>query len=471
MNAKRVSLFFLAVLVLSGCVTFPDRNDPLTSYSPDYGYRYRNIAVGEDDSDSLLVMLTFSGGGTRAAALAYGVLEVLRDTPIYWEGKSRTLLDEVDVISSVSGGSLTAAYYGLFDHRIFDDFKDDVLYRNIQGNLIRSLLSPVNAIKMLSISYGRTDLLAENLNRRIFDHQTYGDLLAQNRRPYIIINTTDMERRRRLGFTQGTFDLFYSDLSTYPIGNAVAASAAFPGLLAPMIIHNYPKEEGFQAPDWTLACQRAPSGFIPDDWTGYLNNAERSNINLLDGGVSDNLGLLPVIMAFDGHYSDDLITAGPPDTALRKVVIITVNAAGSTKRSLDLTAGLPGLLDTLLVAGTTPIASFSQAQIAYLRQQIAHREQLREIKRELERQTEAQGVHIQIPTLDVPDIDFHFIEVAFDQLACPEARERLSHIPTSFSLPKEDVHQVCESAKTILASNPDFIRLLATLRPPETANP
>ncbi len=92
------------------------------------------------------MFLTFSGGGTRAASFAYGVLEKLRDTEIVWEGQSRRLLDEVDVISSVSGGSLPAAYYGVFGERLFDDFPEKGLYRNIQGNLIKRLFGFVNIL-------------------------------------------------------------------------------------------------------------------------------------------------------------------------------------------------------------------------------------------------------------------------------------------------------------------------------------
>ena len=65
--------------------------------------------------------MTFSGGGTRSAALSYGVLEHLRDTPITIHNKKRRLLDEVDLISSVSGGSFTSAYFGLFGDRVFKD--------------------------------------------------------------------------------------------------------------------------------------------------------------------------------------------------------------------------------------------------------------------------------------------------------------------------------------------------------------
>jgi NTE family protein len=459
---KRISVFISVAVLIAACHTLPVQNKPLKSYSPDYGYRYRNIAPEKDDSDSLLMVLTFSGGGTRAAALSYGVLCALRDTPIYWEGRSRRLLDEVDVISSASGGSLTAAYYGLFGDRIFTDYPDRVLYHDIQGNIIRRLLSPKSMVKLLSPFYGRTDLVADQFSRRIFEEKTYSDLVARNARPYIIINTTDMARGSRLGFTQGLFDLFYSDLSCYPIGNAVAASAAYPGLLAPMTIRNYPKPADFTPPDWVTADHHGQTCFVPDDPSCYLDKS-RPYIHVVDGGVADNLGLLPVIMGLDGRYSDDKIAADKPEKLPKKVIIITVNAEGSTKTTWDLDAGLPGLFDTLFAAGTTPLGNFYRAQISYLRQQIAHRNNLREIKQALGQ----QGMTLHIPALERPDVDFHFIEVAFDQLPCMDEREQVCHVPTNFHLPKKSVDKVCESAKAILAVNPDFQTLLATLQPPK----
>lgn len=120
-------------------------------------------------------MLTFSGGGTRAAALAYGVLEALRATPIVWEGERRSLLDEVDVISAVSGGSFTAAYYALKRERAFADFESAFLKRDVEADLRRQLLSPVNWARLASPTFDRIDLAAEYYDRQVFGGATYGD--------------------------------------------------------------------------------------------------------------------------------------------------------------------------------------------------------------------------------------------------------------------------------------------------------
>ena len=82
-----------------------------------------------------VIYLAFSGGGTRAAAFAYGVMEELSATQIAIGGERRSLLEEVDTISGVSGGSFPAAYYGLYGDRIFQEFEPRFLKKNVQRAL------------------------------------------------------------------------------------------------------------------------------------------------------------------------------------------------------------------------------------------------------------------------------------------------------------------------------------------------
>ena len=134
------------LIATTGCAHYPI-NQPLSRSDPQGGYRAKNFKNVGKDGD-MLVMLTFSGGGTRAAAFSYGVLEALRDTEISIHGSKKRMLDSVDFISGVSGGSFTAAYYGLFGDRIFEDFESRFLKKNIQGELIRgTLFNPVNWAK------------------------------------------------------------------------------------------------------------------------------------------------------------------------------------------------------------------------------------------------------------------------------------------------------------------------------------
>jgi NTE family protein len=123
-------------LLLAACGTFP-ANPPLARYDKSAGYRFDPVPDEADKRDEMFVILVFSGGGTRATALSYSVMEALRDTHIQWRGQSVSLLDEVDVISSISGGSFPAAYYALRGSMIFDEFPDKFLYRRVQSDLIK----------------------------------------------------------------------------------------------------------------------------------------------------------------------------------------------------------------------------------------------------------------------------------------------------------------------------------------------
>jgi NTE family protein len=156
-----ILVFFLLVISSAGCSHFGHYpvNAPLEKYTPGYGYIPQNMGpVG--NSEELLLILTFSGGGTRAAAFSYGVLEELRATEITLGGKKRRLSDEADIISGVSGGSFTAAYFGLFGERIFEDFESRFLKKNIQGALAaRIFLNPFNWVRLLSPFFDRPSSL------------------------------------------------------------------------------------------------------------------------------------------------------------------------------------------------------------------------------------------------------------------------------------------------------------------------
>ena len=466
MKLKHV-LCLLAVFLVSGCTTLPVQNRALEGLPGQAGYRFDNLAPGPDNSDSLLVVLTFSGGGTRAASFSYGVLEKLRDTQVVWEGQSRRLLDEVDVISSVSGGSLPAAYYGAFGERIFEDFPEKVLYKNIQGSLVKRLFGLVNIPKLLSRTYGRTDLMADTFNREIFEYRTFDDLLAKNQRPFLLINATDVSLGSRFAFTQQQFDLLNSDLGDYPVSHAVAASAAFPGLLTPMTVRNYPKAPETDTPTWI----RKGLENRERNRAGYRRAVEQQSyllpgrpyIHLVDGGVSDNLGLLPVIEFMNGvleHDVDPIFDIGE----VKKVVIIVVNAARSATKDWDISQRVLGLVPVLSAASTIPIGNFSDAELAYLKTYVQQLEQQQELRGRVADLVGEEKLQAEFPELARQEISYHAIEVEFDRVEDAEKRKALNDCPTSFRLSRDQVDLLRSTAGEILEAHPEFQELLRELK-------
>lgn len=451
----------LFVLTMTGCTTTPDYNKPLTQFDPDYGYRFKNLDPGEN-SDDLFVILTFSGGGTRASALSLGVLEKLKATEIEWNGRKCSLLDEVDLISGVSGGSMTAAYYGAFGDRTFTDFPER-LYRKNNSILIRLALSLPNIVKQASPFYSRTDTAAKQYAEGL-EGLTFGDLLAKQKRPFILINATDMGMGRQFSFTQDYFDLIYSDLNSYPLGYAVAASSAFPGAFSELLLKNYPKGPDFVLPSFfneTIAAGRRGSlqYRTASDFLAYTY-PEKIFVHLSDGGVSDNLGLLPIVANLtDPNQPFGLVPTIPGGTE-QKVVIITVNAAPRPPDTRSSRGEPPGLFKILGTASTLPMGWFTDAQIAYLQLLI---QQLEGTVTAPEGMPPAPGTNAARIVQNEAVRRFYFTDVGFARIDNDEERAFFQTIPTSFTLTPETVDRLRAVGGALLDNDPAFQQLIAEI--------
>ena len=89
---SRLLAGLLAIAVLAGCATRPI-NEPIARFDPQAGYRpYLLMPKRVNNDPHTFFVLAFSGGGTRAAALSYGVLEELRRTEVTVDGQRRRLM-------------------------------------------------------------------------------------------------------------------------------------------------------------------------------------------------------------------------------------------------------------------------------------------------------------------------------------------------------------------------------------------
>src|SRR5437868_9623870 len=171
-----------AALLLAGCNALAPVNPPIAQVDLDSGYRVNRLLKrhheGVKNDPHTLFLLTFSGGGTRAAAFSYGVLEELRRTDVMVQGEQRNLLAEVDAISGVSGGSFTALAYALYGDRLFTEYETRFLKRDVQGALTRGALNPLNWFALGSGLYGRSEFAAEYYDQILFGGATFDDLVT-----------------------------------------------------------------------------------------------------------------------------------------------------------------------------------------------------------------------------------------------------------------------------------------------------
>ena len=250
-------------------------------------------------NDGFFVGLSLSGGGSRSANFAAACM---------FELQRLGLLKHVGYVSSVSGGSLTGAYFccsgdgeggwnpAEVQRRLTHSFATD---------MIIDLLEPWNMAALAFTSRSRSDLLAESLRDNLFTRNghelTFADLRPD--RPRLLINSTDLQSGRSFIFCNQSFDQINSDLGKFPISYAVAASASVPVILHQITLRDF-------------------------------STIFKQYRHLIDGGVVDNLGVTSLLETYDAQERSAQ-AAGGPDPYPNGVVLFVIDAQTSFDAQLS----------------------------------------------------------------------------------------------------------------------------------------
>ena len=473
---RHVLLSLLALLLLAGgCATRPI-NPPLKEVSLDSGYTFQTRQKYFKSPDNLVV-LAFSGGGTRAAAFSYGVLEFLRRTEaIAKDGTKVRLLDAVSMITGVSGGSFTALAYGLYGDKLFDDYEQRFLKRDVEGELIARALNPVYWGNLSSPEWGRSELAAQLYDEILFNGATFGDL-NRGTGPFIVASATDIASGGRIPFNQNIFNVLCSDLNAVPLSRAAAASSAVPVVLSPVTINNYGGTCNDAIPPWARMFMTSANPPRPaaramrelKEIEPYQDSAARPYIHLVDGGVSDNVGMRGVLDALE--LLEALHDAGLPTPLdhVKRIIILVVNSLSSPPTTWDESPTPPGTVDVMLKAVGVPIDHYSYEAVELLKDIAARWETDRRVRR-----LAGCAANKDAPictTIHAPDAEIYAIDVSFAALADPVERAYLNQQPTSFVLPAEAVDRLRKAAGTIIQASPEFQRLLKDVGARVVADP
>ena len=451
----------MPLLVLTACTAHYTVNSKIETVKSVERYSLRNTA-GSEKSDALLLILTFSGGGTRAAALSYGILQALADTRIAVDGKQRRLLDEVDLISSVSGGSLTSAYYGLFGDRIFEDFETKFLLRNVEGELAWRIISLSSWSKLASSYYARSDLAAEYFDEILFEGKTFSDFQIP-RLPLIAINATDIALGAQFTFLGNQFAPICADLSSYPVSRAVTASAAVPGPFSSIVLKNYAGTCDYQLPEWAAAAIRERLEYArryqnAKNLSSYIDTEKFAYIHLFDGGISDNLGVRFVL-----NYTAQTENVWQQMQALNlqnttKLAIIVINARNRMKTDFAKERQSAPIIDTIGLISSIPLDRYSFDTLDLLRRDIKSWEKSITAERCKNLTADSNSPDRSCPAKT------YLIEVNLDQTRDESERQHLLSLPTSFYLEREDVDRLKAAARELLSTSAEFQRLVSDLQ-------
>ena len=447
----------LAVSVLTACVTLAEPNKPLPPQAAPNdghamsggGYRLGNLNEDGLATDSL-ILVSFSGGGKRSSAFGYGALRGLHQFMIPVNGVERPMLDQVDFISSVSGGSFPAAYYGLYRDRIFTDFERDFLRQDIESYIWGTYLLPWHAARLFAPGYGTNDRMAEVYDDLMFHGATYADLL-RNGRPLVSIDATDVDYGAVFPFTQDQFDLICSDLTQYPLARAVAASNGFPVLFSPITLKSYAGNCGL-TPEWMKREQDndplSRRRQLEKEAQLYLDSSKTKYVHLLDGGIADNLAMRNVINAMLILDSDERTLQRMNAGRIRRLVLISVDGQAATDSSGAREPALTGLGRTLSVVSGTQIDRYN------FETEILARDELEKLGEKIKEMRCRSGVVVGSYRCD--DVETYFIHLSLEDVSDPVMRQHLESTPTGLTLPDADIDALVKAGDAVVRASPEL---------------
>jgi NTE family protein len=443
LSAFLTSLFCVALLSACSTVAPYQKEKTITSIDFNSGYRPKT-SIEKENYDNNLIIVMFSGGGSRAAALGYGVLEELSNTYITVNSQKKSIADNIDLVFGVSGGSILAAYFSLHGPDTVPSFDKNFLQRDFQNQLIDKFLSISNWPKLMSDQYGRGDLLQEELNNTLFYHAKFKDLEHNRKGPYAIISATDMSIGQKILFTQDFFDMLCIDIGETEIARAVASSSSVPLIFAPITYNNNAGNCGFSFDDLmsrklsnkTLNTNSLKSKNINDAreiFNLYQDSKARPYIHLVDGGLTDNLGLSTILDPYDISNFDSMYEKARTE-GFKNIIIINVNAQNKIKSNIDSTANIPDSFEAINTIINVPIDIYSANSIKRFRQFVDEWEEFSKDKED--------------------KIEFKFVSIALKDIKDQTLRDEVLNISTSFFIPKKDVLKL-KRAATILLENSD----------------
>src|SRR5215475_5703548 len=361
-------------------------------------------ATPPDVGGDTMVALAFSGGGTRAAAFAHGVMRGLDRLPA---GRG-TYFDKIVFISGVSGGSVAAAYYGL---------------------------------------RGRAAL---------------GDFYAPGR-PIVWINASDLYNRTPFIFSPVTFAALCSDARAYPLSQAVAASAAVPVAFVPIVLASFPDGCDVPLPPWVdrvLANRNAGAQVraFAAALKRYRDPGQLRFVKLADGGITDNFGLSGIVIAREAAGQPYAPLTSNRAVQLRRLVFIVVNAGTGTKGDWSRTVQGPSGAEMLGAVTDTAIESVVRSGFDSFRLSLCAWE-------EATRRWRCSLPQAEVARMGVPKdwrcsaLNFEVVEVAFDQLD-PARAAMLDSVPTRFKLPPDQVELLIDAGTDAVLTHPALRRAL-----------
>jgi predicted acylesterase/phospholipase RssA len=451
---------FFPLLLCLGCAPWNQpQNQPLQGENAPL---VDPVTLGEGE---LYIGLAFSGGGMRATSFAYGMLEELRAAGVE-TGSPNGLLDEVRLVSGVSGGSVMAAQFGLHGPEGVAGFREKFLITDAETYMVTSGFNPMTIVKGVAGGVNGRDTFGRYLDDVLFKGATFGDLRRQSRIK-TWINATDMANNTPFLFSPETFDALCSDLSKLRLSEAVAASAAFPLVFTPIVLEAHQDNCTYREPDWLTAARYNPEATAAmrahaRALESYTNPDEVKFVKLLDGGITDNFGTTG--LAVERARAQVPFAPLTPEEAvkLKRMLFLVANAGVEEDYAWTQKVSGPGGVNLAMSIATSAMAAASRSGYDSMRGELRLWEaELIEWRCALP-MVEVRRLRGSTAGWDCKDVKLFVGEASFASL--PAAmRDDLNKVPTRLKLKTAEVDMVIAAGRLATRMTPEFNGFIASL--------
>lgn len=443
---------FALLALTTACAGLPDThpiNQPLTAAPAPMA----EIDFGVDGD---AIALAFSGGGARAASFSLGVLQQLRDMK---DSGGRPLIDRVTLVTGVSGGAITAAWFGQHGAAGLDALRTTILDKDWQSQLNTSWMSPQNWDRLMQGGLNGPDKLADWLDHEVFDGARMGDLPV---RPRIIINATDLYSGAPFAFAPPWFQAICSDLSRIRVADAVAASMSVPVAFRPVVVKTFAKDCPTPLPDWVGAAERDRSAPIllretARSFRFYREPDRMAYLHLTDGGVADNFGVSSLVTLRAASQTIYGPFSARDAVKIRRLTFFIVNAERAAEGDWAKTEAGPNgpqLIETLLgIATNAPKRAAADA--------FANTLQRWQLDLVNWRCSLPQAEAAQLgagPGWNCRDVDIRLDMISFADLSDKRFAD-LGKAATAVSLPRDTIDTLIAGGREAIANNAEALKL------------
>ncbi len=457
----------LAMTLLAGCVSgnFNQPDNQPTEFVPElkgYGQHYAP-GFGEET----VIGLSFSGGGMRASAFAYGAIKELAAHESRFRDSNKSLIEDVVFVAGVSGGSVPAAYFALHGASTIPSFRDDFLYKDPQSSFETSA-SLFSILSVLGGGLNAKTGFQNWLDEHLFHDATFGDLARENA-PILWINASDVYNNAVFTFDAETFAALCSDLEAYKLSEAVSAASAVPGVFSPIVIENFAGKCDYKEPEWIGRAINSPDSSLEVKnraltFRRYRNREESTYLKLFDGGITDNLGLYGLVTQRERY--DSLIAPISPKQAvsIKDFLFVVVNASAKSGENIHKNVEGPNGVHVLgAVVNTLMATATSRTRDDFFHAMRKWRDDIVEYRCGLGEQRVRELIGDR-RGWNCKDVQFDVLDLSFEQVKDKNLRAQLEMIPTAYVLPRTQTDLLVKTSSELLRNNPRFSAFLNRVR-------